>query len=691
MALGKNKKSEVKYHSDVEEFIPYAAHFDEETMITKNGELLQVIKITGFTFELIKENPEQIKPLRTLIRDSLKSNIKDGGYSVWMHTIRRESNLATGGSYKQKLANDVNEKWVQKNKWRTQFINELYITIVKEGEVFPIKNPKVFANNLFIKKELRARNQALLDSLAQLNNVTNNIVKDLQDFGARKLSIYKKEGVYYSELIGLASKIMNLRQEEIPLAPCDLSSVLPTKTVSFQYNTVQVEGDTKKHFGAIYSVKEYREITLDELDKLIQLPVNLIITQSFCFVEKDVALKEFEDQKKIYDLSNSKYMAEISGLNEAFDKDADVNAGYGEQQITVTVLEDTVKSLQNSIFMVVDVLRDMGLFAVREDLFMENCYWSMMPANFDFLNRKTFLPIQKIGGFGSLYNFTTGKFDNNQWGNALTTFQTAGGRPYFFNFHIDKNGHSLIVGDSGKEKEILERFLILQTQKYEGDTFILEKEKRSEVFISALGGKYISSAELTDIQSEQTNIIGINTNSFDEALRLLSLIESSANIDKPTLIFIDESLTSEVNNNAIEALPELMKKLSEKNAIIIFDASSQLKEGSVGIFSSNVVDQIETKIFLPNPAVDFNYKEIFKIKEKEKNAVKELNAAAGEIMIKKRLDSVVLKFGSTDTNKIISAFTDTPENLEAMQSAITEAGKDNTENLLVSYYSKKGL
>ncbi len=692
MAQGNKKKSELKHHSDVEEFIPYAAHFDEETLVTKNGELLQVIKVTGFNFEVIKEEKDDIKPLRALVREVLKKTITDDSYSFWIHTIRREADISTEGSYKQKLCNDINEKWVANNKLRTQFINELYITIIKEGDIFPLRNIGALINNLFINTELKARNIALIEAQKKLSAITNSIIDGLKGFGARKLSIYKNDGIYYSEILSLVSKIMNLRQDELPLAPSNLSSMLPTKTVNFQYNTIQVEGETKKHFGAVYSLKEYREITLDELDKLMQLPVNLIISQSFCFVSKQVATAAFEDQKKIYELSNSKYMAEISGIKEAFDEEASEATGYGEQQITITVLEDTVKALQSSVFIVVDTLRDMGLFCVREDLFMENCYWSMMPANFDFIFRKTYLPFQRLGGFASLHNFITGKYKNNRWGNAVTTFFTSKGMPYFFNFHYEKNGHTIIVGEDAVEKSLLIKFLISQAQKYDTKTFFVEAEKSSEIFISAIGGKYYEASTFSLSANDRPGVVGVNVKAGpDEVINILNSIELSLDSNAPALVYIDDSITSINDQGLSEYLSNWMKKLTEKNAMVIFSAKTNLTYKQPGIFLKNLTDLIETKIFLPNPTADFSYKEVFYIKEKELKAVKGMVQEENEVMIKRHLDSVVVKFNLGNIRKMLAAFSDNQENHEALKKCMEEAGSDNPENWLVPYYSKMNL
>ncbi len=657
MGLGNNKKSELKYHTDVEEFIPYAAHFDEETIITKNGELLQIIKLTGFASEAIKEEKDGVTSLRTLIREAIKKKIKTDDFAFWIHTIRRQKDISTGGAYPEGFAKELNEKWIEKHGWRTQFVNELYITIISEGDIFPIKNPKTSINSLFTKTQIRDRKEKLLANAKKLSGVTSEIIKELEIFGARKLNLFKRDGVYYSELMSFASKLMNLRQEDIPMQTADLSSVLPTHKVSFQYNTVLVEGATGKHFGAIFSVKDYREVTDSELDRLIQLPVNFIISQSFDFVSKEKVLSEFEGQKKIYEISGAKRMVEISGLKEIYDADQG-ETDFGESQIIITVLEDTVRAMQKAVSEVVDTLREMGVAFIREDLFMENCYWSVMPANFDFIKRISYMPFSKIGGFASLHNFTTGKLENNFWGNAVTTFPTRGNRPYFFNFHNEDNGHTVIVG-RGERKKIVANFLMSQASKFHARTFVVESANESEVFTKAMNGLYLAdeSEFAKYIENKEHNFLAFNIEASKERFaELMNKIEGSLDEDAPAIILISEQFSAITDAGFGDMLAAQVQRLSGRNVMMIF-----LSDGSTGIFGERMTDMIKTKIFLPQPEAGFDLKELFRLKEKELKEIKKLHSEKGELLIKRNNDSVIVMLDLPKNEKYLQTLLSAPE------------------------------
>lgn len=489
MAANTQKKSEQKYHLDVEDFIPYAAHYDEDTIITKNGELMEVIKITGFNFETIREVNSEHSPLRAIIRDSIMRNVGSDEVAVWIHTMRRKRNIAMSENLKETFCKELNQKWVQKNNWDSQYINELYITFLGEGEKLDITDPRIILDSLRPKTELKKRKEALTRSAEKLDKVTRKVMKDLEKFGAKKLTVYQKDGIYYSEILGFISKLMNMREQELPLEPIDLSQLIPTNKVIFQYNVVQVEGRDEKHFGAILSVKEYQEVTTAEIDKFLQLPVQFMVSESFDFVTKKEALQAYQDQKKIYELSGSKFMADISGVSDIISGN-DSPTAYGKHQIVITILEDTVKDMQKALSVVVDALRELGVVFVREDLFLEYCYWSQMPGNFDFLKRQSYIPTNKIGGYASLYNFPAGKMNDNHWGKAVTVFRTQNNTPYFFNFHYGINGHTALIGPVKSGKTVLLNFLISEAQKYNGRTIYFEREEDNEIFVNSIGGKY---------------------------------------------------------------------------------------------------------------------------------------------------------------------------------------------------------
>ncbi|MFT6077771.1 MAG: type IV secretion system protein VirB4, partial [Rickettsiales bacterium] len=98
-------KANLKSKQYDEDFIPFVCHYDKNTILTKNGELLQVIKITGFNHESINS---QLASLRETVREAIVHNVKTSDFAIWLHTIRRKKDIAPKGDFDDYFSNKLN-------------------------------------------------------------------------------------------------------------------------------------------------------------------------------------------------------------------------------------------------------------------------------------------------------------------------------------------------------------------------------------------------------------------------------------------------------------------------------------------------------------------------------------------------------------------------------------------------------
>ena len=98
LIINKNKKKSDSRKAVLtvpdEDFLPYVCHYDESTILTKNGELLQTIRITGFSSTSVVS---EIVSLRDSVREAILESIPDKGVALWFHTIRRKKNIVPKG------------------------------------------------------------------------------------------------------------------------------------------------------------------------------------------------------------------------------------------------------------------------------------------------------------------------------------------------------------------------------------------------------------------------------------------------------------------------------------------------------------------------------------------------------------------------------------------------------------------
>lgn len=493
--------TELDSFRDVQEtdYIPYTTHLDPHTLVTKNGEVLQCIKITGFTYESITR---EVSDLRSMIRKALQESIISTDYAVWVHTIRRAKSLTLKSEYKELFPRLMNDAWNQHNDWDHQYVNEVYITVLHQGETAHLKDIGHVLRAIIPPLEMRSHLKYMERATAELDATVKRMMETLGQFGAKRLGIYEgKDGTIYSEPMRFLNKLITLTEEEVPLQTRGIDEVLASEVdIAFGANTLEVRNyrTQDRHFGAMLTLKEYRELPMDALGRLLQMPCEFIISQCFDFINHKQAVKQYKEQAEIYALGEETRLPERIGLNAILQSDTNHPTDFGEHQITLMVLGDTQAEMEKYMRLCVKEMGRIGMIMLREDLVLEECYWAQLPANFPFLRRRKPINTARLGGFALLNNLPAGSTHNAHWGEACSLFYTAAGTPYFFNFHIGTNGHTMLVGPYGTGKTVLTNFLVAQARKYHPQLFYFDHHRASEPLIRAMDGQYIRFMELDE-------------------------------------------------------------------------------------------------------------------------------------------------------------------------------------------------
>src|SRR5579872_2691849 len=119
----KRRRTKKAYYSkhEVSEsiFIPYQYHWDRETLLTKKNELLQILKLDGFSFETADDEDVDMKKL---VRNSLLKSMADGTFAIWFHTIRRRQSAYPGGKQPPGFCALVDKLWRDKHHSKDSYI-----------------------------------------------------------------------------------------------------------------------------------------------------------------------------------------------------------------------------------------------------------------------------------------------------------------------------------------------------------------------------------------------------------------------------------------------------------------------------------------------------------------------------------------------------------------------------------------
>ena len=478
-----------KRELSVAEFIPYSYHYDKETIVTKNEELLQVIHLEGWSFETADDVDVDMKKA---VRNSLFKSLADGKYAIWFHTVRRKRSVFPEGRFSNEFAKNLNDKWHRKHDKSESFKNDLYITIVRRDDTVGAAKITHYMEQITSKVDKNQHVESMQDAHKELKEISYRLLASLRDYNPRLLSCYETEHGMISEPLEFLAMIVNGGVHQRVLVPSgDISHYLTTNRMYFGTRAIEMRGPTDHRFAAMISIKEYCPATAAGLfDAFLQLPFELVIAQSFTFTNRQTAINKMQIQQRRMMASEDVAVTQVEEINEALDLAMSGHVAFGQHHCTVMTTAPNLSLLEDSISAATAEMVNVGISAIREKMVLEQCYWAQLPANFDYIGRKSTINTMNLSGLASLHNYPTGKIKGNHWGNAVTVFDTTSGTPFFFNFHSRDVGHTTIIGPTGAGKTVLMNFLCAQSQKFNCRLFMFDKDRGAEIFVRAIGGSY---------------------------------------------------------------------------------------------------------------------------------------------------------------------------------------------------------
>lgn len=481
-------KEDIRHEAPVPDFIPYTCHISPETLLTKEGDILQILKIEGFTEKASESN---VDDLRKTIRKVITEHVHDENIAIWLHTVRRQANLDPGsGAYEEFFPRMVHKYWSDKNFWHDKFINELYLTIVRGHNAYKFKSFKDFMKSLSSASIQKLDEGYRQDGVKALDYLSETLVMSLEQYGAKRLTVTKNRQGAFSEPLQFLGKIIHLEEIPVPLPTVDLAPYLATHKIAFGNDALEVIGEKNKHFAAVLTLKEFHDVPIKALEKFSNLPIQYVLSQSMTFLPAKLAKKDYQYQYDLLRVSGDIEYSDASGITDFIESDTGKVNNYVAQQLTLTITDQTLGGLEKKVVRASKTLTKLGYCVIREDVNLEACFWAQLPGNFTFINRKQPLQTKLVGGFCTLHNFPIGKL-TSRWGKSVTLFRTLYGTPYFFNFHGSGHGHTLIFGCQGVGKMTLLSFLLLEARKYKPLLYMIDVTGRMEVISHALEGTYI--------------------------------------------------------------------------------------------------------------------------------------------------------------------------------------------------------
>ncbi|CAJ3904384.1 Type IV secretion system protein VirB4 [Burkholderia pseudomallei] len=485
------------------DMIPYTVHYDDETVITKDDGLVQVIEIDGLYFESF--SAEQIKQFERR-RNTVLRSIANSDRAVYVHMIRRKVNQYPEGEGETWFSRRFNAAWRERYKKRSFYVNKIYISIVRNR--FRQGAPGLLDRVFSLVSGAKASTEDLEsfeEQAKDLNEAANLVVQTLSGYGARKLRIQRRSefvidkvgsadaqvaierfklswrefqsqygvrdvygreevndylGPDYSEIAGFFHYLINLEDERVPVSDMQLDRTLAVSWLDFKTvgNMMAVQNLTGTRAGAVLSMAEWPSRTPSRmLNEFLKQPVEYIVTQSFFFTDRITAEHDMKQERRRLVVNDREGGAEedqkeiTAGLRDL----TSGRAVNGLHHLTIlahvpatTTHDDpaenkkqTIADLDKAVALLKKSFVNLGVKAVREWFAVETFFWSQLPGQAQhFISRRGKIKSSNFAGFASLHNYAVGKIDGNLWGPAIMAFETESGTQYAFNFHREMEG-----------------------------------------------------------------------------------------------------------------------------------------------------------------------------------------------------------------------------------------------------------
>lgn len=483
-----------EYHAS--NFVPYLAHYNEDTLITKNNDLIKVIKVNGFSFETADDDDLDN---RKNIRNQLFKGLSSPNTILYFHVVRRRQ-----PPYPEDYASIdmpdgfalyLDRKWVEKSRDKRAFVNEIYISVVRKSSM----SSSQLSDNLGkLKKFISGSKEdslelSLREAHEDLEESLNRILNTLRDYTPQVLGLDRTESGTFSELLEVYASIINGgERQKIRIGLGDVSRAVSNNRLYFGKRSIEIKKrDGSSKFAGMVSLKEYGPKTwAGLLDSFLMLHFEFVMTQSFQFIDRQGAITKMQLQQNRMIQAGDHAVSQIQEISVALDMSMSGEIGFGLHHLSIMCMADDLKELENILSLAAVELTNTGGIGVREKVNLEPAFWAQLPGNYDFVVRKSTINTMNLASYCSFHNYPFGKPKGNHWGEAVTVLDTTSGTPFYFSFHVQDVGHTTIIGPTGAGKTVLMNFLCAQAQKFKCRLFFFDKDRGAEIFIRALSGNY---------------------------------------------------------------------------------------------------------------------------------------------------------------------------------------------------------
>lgn len=484
-------------------FLPYSSHVSPNTILTKDGDLIRIWKLSGISFETTDASDILLRKeqLNTLFR-----SIGTNRVALWSHGVRRQTSDRLKSMFDNEFCRDFDTKYYDSFAGYRMMANELYLTVVYRPQ------PSL-TGRMMVKTARRSVEEILNDqraALRKLDEIAYQIESSMRRYGLEELTTYEDEtGVECSQILTFLNFLISGEWQKVRVPRAPLNEYLGTSWVFVGTETIEIRSPTKTRYAQCVDFKDYSAHTEPGiLNGLMYEDFEYVMTHSFSFMEKRQGHEFLKTQMTQLQNAEDGSATQINEMKIAIDQLIQGEFVMGEYHYSLMIFGESVEKVRRNTTSAITIIQHEGFLAALVATATDAAFYAQLPCNWSYRPRIAGLTSKNFAGLSCFHNFTAGKRNDNPWGDAVTLYKTPSGQPLYFNFHYSKGdedsydkkvlGNTRMIGQSGAGKTVMLNSLLLQAQKFKihapigFTTIFFDKDEGAKMCINAIGGKYLA-------------------------------------------------------------------------------------------------------------------------------------------------------------------------------------------------------
>ncbi|MDH0699716.1 MULTISPECIES: VirB4 family type IV secretion/conjugal transfer ATPase [unclassified Agrobacterium] len=476
-------------------YVPYIGHATPGVLLLDDGSLMAMLRLDGAAFETA--DPLEVNA-RHAQRNILLRNIASEQIVLATHVVR---SLADGTEYpeaecRSAFARELDTAYRDRLMANRLFRNELFLSVVlRSASSAGVAEGNIAA--LFARRKRGDRRRAASPTnLEAIGNVVSTLVYELGAYGARQLEMREANGIMFSELAEALRLVLTGEHMPVPLVNGHLGGAIYTDRVIIGREAIEIRGAGGSTFAAGFGLREYPATTWPGMfDAVLGAPYRCVLTQSFGFLNKQVAQNIMSRKQNQMVTAQDKAASQTAALTEAADMLASNAFVMGDHHLTLVTFADGLDTLRQTAARARRDLAESGAVIVREDLALEAAYWAQLPGNMRLRTRPGAISSRNFAAMASLHNYPAG-VAHGHWGEPVTVFRSTGGTGYRFHLHAPTDtvtdlGNVFVAGPAGSGKTTLMLFLLAMAERQRAQVVFFDKDRGGDILARAVGGTYL--------------------------------------------------------------------------------------------------------------------------------------------------------------------------------------------------------